>query len=282
MEILQLRYFYESAKNENFAKTAEKFMVPTTSVSASVKRLENELGCKLFDRTSNRIILNNNGKRFQQSLCMIFDELEHAVENLSDNNHDDREIKMLVRAVRSNITDYIIEYNSMYPNIVFKTVFDFNDNDFEKYDIIIDEKTNAYQQYENFELYTMRLRIIASSNSPLCKRKLTIRQLCNQSFISWSEQSNMHKILVKCCSLAGFSPNIVVMTNDIKCYEKLIESGIGIGLARETYDESYQKGVNYLDITDFDERYTVYSYYKKQACYGNVEHFLNFLRTKAV
>jgi len=120
MEILQLRYFYESAKNENFAKTAEKFMVPTTSVSASVKRLENELGCKLFDRTSNRIILNNNGKRFQQSLCMIFDELDHAVENLSDNNHDDREIKMLVRAVRSNITDYIIEYNSMYPNIVFK------------------------------------------------------------------------------------------------------------------------------------------------------------------
>jgi len=163
-----------------------------------------------------------------------------------------------------------------------KTVFDFNDNDFEKYDIIIDEKTNAYQQYENFELYTMRLRIIASSNSPLCKRKLTIRHLCNQSFISWSEQSNIHKILIKCCSLAGFSPNIVVMTNDIKCYEKLIESGIGIGLARETYDESYQKGVNYLDITDFDERYTVYSYYKKQACYGNVEHFLNFLRTKAV
>ena len=40
MELLQLRYFFESAKNENFAKTAEKYMVPASSVSASVKRLE--------------------------------------------------------------------------------------------------------------------------------------------------------------------------------------------------------------------------------------------------
>ena len=61
MEFLQLRYFYESAKNESFALTAKKHMVPTSSVSASVKRLENELGTKLFDRSSNRITLNEKG-----------------------------------------------------------------------------------------------------------------------------------------------------------------------------------------------------------------------------
>ena len=43
MELLQLRYFFESAKSESFSKTAEKYMVPITSVSASVKRLEREL-----------------------------------------------------------------------------------------------------------------------------------------------------------------------------------------------------------------------------------------------
>lgn len=282
MEILQLRYFYESAKNENFAKTAEKYMVPTTSVSASVKRLEQELGCKLFDRSSNRIVLNQNGKKFQQSLCMIFDELEHAVERLSGINTDEREIKMLVRAVRSNITDYIIEYNAMHPHITFKTVFDFNETDYSKYDIIIDEKTDLYHEYENFELFTMKLRIKASAKSPLCKRKLTLKQLCNQSFISWSEKSNMHRILINVCKNAGFTPNIIVQTNDIECYEKLIESGMGIGLSREnTYNSSY-KNTEYLDITDFDERYTIYSYYKSQACYGNIEHFLKFLRTKSI
>ena len=64
MEFLQLRYFYETAQNENLAKTAEKFMVPASSVSASIKRLENELGAKLFERSANRILFNENGNLF--------------------------------------------------------------------------------------------------------------------------------------------------------------------------------------------------------------------------
>ena len=46
MEILQLRYFFLSAKNENFSTTAKMFDVPTTAVSSSVRRLEEELGCR--------------------------------------------------------------------------------------------------------------------------------------------------------------------------------------------------------------------------------------------
>ena len=72
MELLQLRYFYESALTESFAQTAEKYLVPATSVSAAVKRLEGELGCALFDRFANRIRLNGNGRRLQKSLCLVF------------------------------------------------------------------------------------------------------------------------------------------------------------------------------------------------------------------
>lgn len=282
MEMLQLRYFYESSQNENFARTAEKYMVPATSVSAAIKRLEKELGCQLFDRSCNRVVLNQNGKRFQQALCVIFRELDEAVENLLPGQTDDREIKMLVRAVRSNITDYIIEYKQKNPHVTFKTVFDFTETAFQNYDIIIDEKTDAYPEYDNFELFTMRLCIKAASSDPLCKRTLTMKQLCNQNFISWGEQSNLHKILLNACKNAGFLPNIVVKTNDIVCYEKLLQSGIGIGLARESQtDVGFGKTRN-LDISDFDELYTVYSYYKRHACYGNVESFLSFLKTKAV
>lgn len=279
MELLQLKYFYESAKTESFAKTAEKHMVPTSSVSASVKRLETELGIKLFDRSCNRITLNDNGKKFQQSLCTIFDELDRAVEKISFVPEDDREIKMLVRATRSRITDYIIEYTQKHPQITFKTVFDFSETDFEKYDIIIDEKTDAYPEHESFELYSNRVHIKASAKNPLCNKKLTLKQLCNQSFISWGEQSNMHRILINACTRAGFTPRVSVHSNDIECNDKMILSDIGIGLG---LGMEVKEGMQFLDVADFDERYTVYSYYKKQACYGNVEHFLNFIKNKAV
>lgn len=277
MELLQLRYFYESARTESFAKTAEKYMVPTTSVSASVKRLESELGCQLFDRTANRITLNPNGKRLQQSLCAAFAEIDSAVDALCTPDADTREIRMLVRAVRSNITERIITYNRKHPHIAFATSFDFNERDFEKYDIIIDQKCDAYPRMESFELCSMRLRFKAAAGHPLARKKHTLRELCNQKFISWGEQSNMHQILMDACRGAGFSPTIAVTTNDKACYDRLIAAGVGIGIARE--DGGATDGT-YLDISDFDERYTVYAYYKSHAYYGNVKHFIDFLKAE--
>ena len=276
MEILQLRYFFESAANESFTKTAEKFMVPTSSVSASVRLLEKELGCKLFDRTYNRITLNSNGKRLQQALSSVFSELEQAILDISDTTTDKREIKILVRAMRNNITDYIIEYSKKYPNISFKTVFDFDSDSSEHYDIIIDEKSNSYHGYEMFELFNMRIRLKVAADSPLLGKQLSLKHLYNQSFVSLSEKSNMHKILINACKGAGFSPNIVAQINDIGCHDKMIASGIGIGLGRENRSAG-SSNIGYLDVTDFDERYVVYAYYKKESAYGNVKSFLDFL-----
>lgn len=278
MEILQLRYFYESAVNESFAKTAKKYMVPTSSVSASVKRLEEEMNCQLFDRESNKIILNQNGKKLQRSLCHIFQELDETVEEISKKESDTREIKMLVRAMRRKVTDYIIEYNKNTPEVSFKTVFDFGDKGFEEYDIIIDEGKADYPEYERFEIWDMKIKMKASKDSPLKNRVLTLKELSKEPFVSLSEDSNMHKMLMRACRSAGFDPNISVISNDIACHDKLIESGMGIGLGREEKSEN----TVFLNITDFEERYTVYAYYKKGAYYGNVKSFLNFLKEKRI
>ena len=281
MELLQLRYFFDSAKTESFAKTAEKYMVPASSVSASVKRLEKELGCALFDRACNRITLNENGRKLQKSLYIIFNELEDAVDNLSATNGDTREIKMLVRAIRSKITDYIIEYKKKHPHIAFKIVFNLGEANFENYDIIIDEQRDIYQEFKKFELCRLRFFIKAAKDSPLCGKSYTLKQLANQDFVSMGEQTNMHKILINACKRAGFSPNIVVETNDSHCYNKCLASGIGIGLGRSSAFEE-KADVRELDVTDFNEGQDIFVYYKKQSAYGNVKHFLDFLQKKVV
>ncbi|MBR2405884.1 MAG: LysR family transcriptional regulator [Clostridia bacterium] len=278
MELLQLRYFFESAKTENFAETARKFQVPTTSVSASIKRLETELDCRLFDRVANRVTLNANGKRLQQSLCAAFSALDDAVDALTTHNADQREIRLLVRGMRRRITDLIIEYSTKHPHISFKTVFDFGETALEEYDIIIDEENDHYPDYERFELFTMRLHLKCSAGDPLCDKALQLRQLCNRPFISMGHDSNMHRILAKACNHAGFTPQVSVLCNDIECYEKLIASGLGIGVGRA---ESHHQGVKNLDVTDFNETYTVYAFYNAKAYYGNVKSFVDFLKNNS-
>lgn len=278
MELLQLKYFFESAKTENFSKTAQKYTVPTTAVSSSVKRLEDELGCKLFDRSANKITLNASGKRLQQSLCLIFKELDGAIADLGFND-DQREIKLLVRAIRSDVTDYVIEFNKKYPRTVFKTAFDFSTKNYEDFDIIIDEQSANYIGYEKFELCNLRIKMKVAKDSQLLSRRLKLSDLASSPFISWGENSNMHRILESVCRNAGFTPNVIVRSNDKECYEKLLRAGVGIGLGRENPSADFQD-LGYLDLVDFDKRYIVNCYYKKQSNYGTVKKFTDFLKTK--
>ena len=277
MELLQLKYFFESAKNENFAKTAEKYMVPSTSVSASVKRLEKELGCTLFDRKANSILLNEKGRRLQKSLCVIFDELEQAEIDLATEDVDDSEIKILVRATRSIVIDEIIKFNQKYPSVKFNTSFDFADRDYDNYDIIIDEENEACAAFERFELCSFNIGIRATADSPLANRPLRLNQLSSQHFISMGKDTNLYRILMKACNKAGFTPNIIMQTNDAACYSRCIEAGVGLALSRRYGNNSR---ATFLQVTDFDERQTVYVYYKKQVGRKNIENFVRFLKIK--
>ena len=281
MEILQLRYFYESAKTENFSLTARKFQVPTTSVSASVKRLEKEMGCQLFDRNANRITLNSAGRLLQQSLCTVFHELDSVAAELAVHNSDPREIKLLVRGMRRKITELITQYSAKHSHVSFKTVFNYGDTDFKEYDIIIDEENDRYAEYERIELFTMRLRLKCAADDHICQQTLSLDQLCDRPFVLMDTGSNMNKILTKACNRVGFSPKIAVLCNDIECYENFIASGMGVGIGRQ--NEGPTAAVNRiqdLDVVDFKEYYTVYAYYSKNAYYGKIKSFVEFLKSK--
>jgi len=279
MELLQLKYFWESSKTESFAKTAEKFMVPASSVSASIKRLEKELGCSLFDRDKNCVMLNENGRRFQKTIGVIFNELEQAVFDLSALENDDSEIKMLVRSSRNKTIRETIAFNKKFPAVKFKISFDLSDCDYQNYDIIVDEENEQYSDYERFELCSYRIGIIAASDDPLCDRQLRLSQLRNRNFISMGEDSNLHRILVRACEKVGFTPNFIIQANDVSCYRECIESGMGLAPSRQySKDRTVGSTRTFLQIADFNERQTIYVYYPKRLKDGNVKRFINFMK----
>lgn len=279
MEILQLRYFYLSAKNENFSTTAKIFGVPTTAVSSSVRRLEEELGCKLFERTHNRISLNAKGRRLQQALCTAFAELDKAVEDISTEYMDKREIKVLVRGMRREVTNLLSKFNAMHPNVAFKLAF--SENSDKDYDIIVDDDKDIYSNYKKFELYSMRLHLKCSINDPICQRQLSMRDLCDRTFVSLGQESNMHRILTNVCIRKGFHPKIAAFCNDVECYDKLVAMGMGIGIGREDSLSNTGKdniGIIDLNVSDFNEHYTVYVYYRESEYFGNLKRLIDFLK----
>ena len=276
MELLQLRYFFESAKNESFSQTAEKHWVPASSVSASVKRLEKELGCQLFDRESNRIVLNENGRKFQRALGVLLEGLEDAVEDLKTPMDANATIKLLILTLRERVTDAIIEYQRLHPNICFHATFSTGEGDISSYDLIIDHDHALYPEFESRELCSFSLAFKAPKNSPLVGRTLTMKDLRNESFLTMDAESELNSVLQEGCKNADFYPNIVIRTNDSQCYKRCSQAGLGIGLWRK-YDEPKNDGLAYLAVEDFHARQTMFLYFKRAQTNNQVKNFIEFL-----
>lgn len=64
MELKQLEYFVTAAEELNFTRAAKRCHVVQSAISASIKALERELGTELFDRTTHRVRLTDDGGTF--------------------------------------------------------------------------------------------------------------------------------------------------------------------------------------------------------------------------
>ena len=78
MELQQLKYFKTVAGIGKISDAAEALFISAPALSTSISRLEKELGVKLFDRTSNRIVLNAQGQIFLKHVNQVFSSLENA------------------------------------------------------------------------------------------------------------------------------------------------------------------------------------------------------------
>ena len=280
MELLQLRYFFESAKNENFAKTAEKYMVPASSVSASVKRLEDELGCKLFERRSNKITLNENGKRLQGSLAVMFDELDHSVEKIRANKPKKTEIRILVLAMREHICNIMFEYQKLHPNVHFVAMFDVDNDATSDFDLIIDKYCDSYHEYKRHELGNYKICFKATPDHPLVGKELSMIDLRHERFITLEYELGLNSSLIECCKNAGFYPNIVLQTNDRQCFRQSAAEGIGIGLWLKSELAPPPEGLVDLKVSDLQLRHTLYLYYKNNIVNEQLKDFISFLTEK--
>lgn len=80
----QLRAFIAGTKSASFSEAAEKSFLTQPGYSLLIRQLEEELGVKLFDRTTRRVEVTKNGAELAQRLERILQELD---DTLTDAHH---------------------------------------------------------------------------------------------------------------------------------------------------------------------------------------------------
>jgi len=84
MDRYLLRYFLAVAELGSFSKAAQRVSVTQPTLSVGIAKLEDEVGARLFERTTRRVSLTPAGSKFLQHARRITQEYEAALREVSN------------------------------------------------------------------------------------------------------------------------------------------------------------------------------------------------------
>ncbi len=232
MEILQLKYFCNAAECENFSKTAEKFRVPPSNISQSVKRLESELGALLFERRANSITLTESGRIFYEKASEALSLLEdgkNAVMNSDKVGH----IRILAGSVRRIVMQTVEKFRRTYPDVEIELSYDTH-ADVKDFDVVISSDDLVSVFGEGVPVLRERMMLALNKNNPIASfETVSIEQIKNEPFVSMGKDSSLSHVFEQMCADAGFIPNVSIRCDDPYYVRKCVELSLGIAVFPE-------------------------------------------------
>lgn len=236
MDLYQIRYFLAISETGSFTKAAERLFVSQPSLSAGIKKLEQELGVMLFERGGRKVLLTSTGHLFLEKAQNILREYEsaiHAIKGFKDQPN----LKLgTLHTIRGcSLARLLGAYRHKHPNVVIEL----HNGHLEELqdwleDGYIDIAITSLERNDDAEtsqvLFYQALRLAVSPDHPFAQR----------SAIEWvdlNEQPYIERIhceIWRACpemfELAGVNPQIIYWADHEEWVISLIQVGLGISI----------------------------------------------------
>lgn len=227
MDILQLKYFLAAAEYEHMTKAAQSLHIAQPALSQSIKHLERELEVSLFERKNRSIRLNASGKLLQSELRPIIDTLESLPGRLKQIDKEaSHTIQLNILAASALITQSIISFKKLYPEVSFRLLQDMDEKDF---DVCISCAGSKKIPKDSILLIREKILLAVPNVSEYASSEyISLKQVDKEGFISFSGAKPFRVICDDYCKQVGFKPKIIFESDNQECIKNLIESNLGV------------------------------------------------------
>ena len=236
MELLQLQYFRELARNGHLSRTAEALHIAQPSLSQTIKRLESEVGIPLFDRVCNRIVLNDSGRIFLKYTDQIFAALDHAALELEEiQGRGEKTVTLYICSASMFLPEIVRLIQQADPEIRLR-IFCKSPADRSGFPAlcVTSSPVRPAQSSSSSLLLRERIKAALPAEHPLAaKRELTWKDLEQEPFLCLGGESDLTQALHHFFRMKGIEPNTTICADTPSVMRDLLRLNLGIAFIPE-------------------------------------------------
>jgi LysR family transcriptional regulator, transcriptional activator of the cysJI operon len=239
MDFDQLRLFVDLVRDQSFTKVAERNFITQPAVSLSIQKLEDELGTKLLERTTRRVLVTDEGRILYGYAREILDKAAEVKQLLRE--RQDRVVGAIRLATVHSVGLYELpaslkEYIRRYPEVNIHVEYKPSD---QVYHAVIDGDADlgmvAYPEEKAgvvvVPFFEDELVLIASEDHPLGKkRRVAMRDLDGHRFVGFQSEIPTRKAIDALLQQEGVRVDMRMECDNIEILKKMVEVGLGISL----------------------------------------------------
>jgi len=297
MEINQIRYFIELARELHFARAAARIGITQPPLSRSIRSLEKELGVPLFSRSNKwKVTLTAAGKAFLPEAERLLRQLRYA-ENLAKAAGKGEYGRLTIGAISSMIgnpafIDTLGDMQKQFPKVTVEVI----DSNSAGLTGQIRERT--------MDLALMRLSEELSENDELICEKLfddglavvlprkhrlaekaafPVSALADERFILVPEKASAvfrNYIFRFCETQGGFTPNVSKEISNSYTALRLTAAGLGITIVSTAYEGMFGNRLCYRRFSDFQPRIPMFAVHTADNPAPPLATFLKLLKKR--
>ena len=261
MELRQLRYLVALAEERNFTRAAEHEHVAQPALSQQIRRLEEEVGLALVERTTRRASLTDAGELLVVRARRVLAELEAA----------DTELQALRGLTSGHVTIGAMHtmgpidlslvlalFNQLHPDVEL-TVREQSSEELAQM-LRVDELDLAFLSVtERIESHGLGLQQLISEELVVLlpldhrlarRRQVRMAELAQERFISYRQGARLRELLEGAGRHAGFEPRVTLESNESQRIRRLVARGLGVAILPRSDVEGHEHEVVMAFLTD--------------------------------
>ncbi len=280
MELSWLKQFQTAATLNHITRAAEQLYISQPALSKTIHLLEEEFKVPLFDRSGKRVQLNENGKILLKYTNRIFQDLENAHAEIDKLNHQEKNTIVLSTLAASYLLpDILIKFREKYPDIIFSLRQSSNVSQEEDYDLQIFSSGEFLYDSNIKCILKEEIFLAIPKDHPLSSRgQISLFELEDTPFIGLQKGLGLASIIDHYCSAIGFTPNVIMETDNPSTLRKFIQLGFGVAFLPSVTWNLKTDDIRQIRISDFASYRYLFLKWKKDSHLSQAsEQFRDFM-----